>query len=83
MATRASRLTRPAAPIASIDITTAGKLLGGCLAVFGIASFALPTAILGAAFPEELQRARGSDPHASCPMCGWPPADDAGRAGTS
>lgn len=57
-------------------VATAGKVIGGCLAVFGIASFALPTAILGAAFPEELQGARGTDPHAPCPTCGRRPAGD-------
>jgi voltage-gated potassium channel len=71
-------------------ITTAGRLLGGCLAVFGIASFALPTAILGAAFLEELQRAhvvaaQTADADAPCPTCGLtrrevaPVPDDAAR----
>ena len=64
-------------------VTTLGKLIGGCLAVFGIASFALPTAILGAAFLEELQRARGADAHGRCPTCGRPPTDDAGSAGST
>jgi voltage-gated potassium channel len=64
-------------------VTTAGKLIGGCLAVFGIASFALPTAILGAAFLEELQRTHGTDAHGRCPTCGRSPADDAGSAGTA
>ena len=64
-------------------ITAAGKVIGGCLAVFGIASFALPTAILGAAFLEELQRGRGTDTHAPCPTCGRPPADDASSPGAS
>ncbi|MGZ8379095.1 MAG: ion transporter [Gemmatirosa sp.] len=58
-------------------ITMAGRVLGGCLAVAGIASFALPTAILGAAFLDELQRARAADPHAPCPTCGLTRADAA------
>ncbi|MDF1503444.1 ion transporter [Roseisolibacter sp. H3M3-2] len=68
-------------------VTAAGRLLGGLLAVLGIASFALPTAILGAAWLDELQRARAAgeaaDPHA-CPTCGRareaPPRDPAADA---
>jgi voltage-gated potassium channel len=54
-------------------VTAAGRVLGACLAMLGIASFALPTAILGAAFLEELQRQRAQDAHAPCPTCGRPP----------
>jgi voltage-gated potassium channel len=53
-------------------VTALGRVLGGLLAVLGIASFALPTAILGAAFLDELQRARALDGHAHCPTCGHP-----------
>jgi voltage-gated potassium channel len=58
-------------------VTPLGRTLGGMLAVLGIASFALPTAILGAAFLDELQRARAHDMRARegqrvCPTCGQP-----------
>jgi voltage-gated potassium channel len=53
-------------------VTALGRTLGGLLAVLGIASFALPTAILGAAFLDELLRARTVDGHARCPTCGQP-----------
>ncbi len=41
-------------------ITTLGRLMGGLFAVSGILLIALPTAILGAAFMEELEATRGS-----------------------
>lgn len=54
-------------------ITSLGRMLGGVIAVIGIGMFALPTAILGAAFVEELKRINarkaGKDP---CPTCGRP-----------
>jgi voltage-gated potassium channel len=59
-------------------VTALGRALGGLLAVLGIASFALPTAILGAAFLDELQRARAADVHARCPTCGQPWHDKSG-----
>ncbi len=39
-------------------ITPMGRLLGGVVAVLGIAMFAIPAGILGAAFSEELQEQR-------------------------
>ena len=58
-------------------VTPLGRTLGGLLAVLGIASFALPTAILGAAFLDELQReraraVRANDAVRLCPTCGQP-----------
>jgi voltage-gated potassium channel len=53
-------------------VTVLGRILGGLFAVLGIASFALPTAILGAAFMEELQRSREQRASSRCPTCGQP-----------
>jgi voltage-gated potassium channel len=53
-------------------VTVLGRILGGLFAVLGIASFALPTAILGAAFMEELQRSREQWASSRCPTCGQP-----------
>lgn len=39
-------------------ITPAGRLLGGAVAILGIAMFAIPAGILGAAFSDELQEQR-------------------------
>ena len=56
-------------------VTPLGKLLAAVIAVLGIGLFALPTAILGTAFIEELQ-GRGKpveapvDAPAVCPHCG-------------
>ena len=61
-------------------VTVLGRILGGMFAVLGIASFALPTAILGAAFMEELQRAREQRTSAHCPTCGQPWDGAHGRA---
>jgi len=49
-------------------VTLAGKLLASVIALLGIAMFALPTGILGAAFVEEIQRAKSPPPR--CPHCG-------------
>ncbi len=49
-------------------VTSLGKLLGGVVAVLGIGMFALPTAILGGGFVEQLQRSRRSV--RVCPHCG-------------
>jgi voltage-gated potassium channel len=56
-------------------VTVLGRLLGGLFAVLGIASFALPTAILGAAFMDEMQRLHAHEASACCPTCGrdWEP----------
>jgi voltage-gated potassium channel len=49
-------------------VTAMGRLIGAGVAVLGIAMFALPTSILGAAFLEEYQRARRAA--GRCPHCG-------------
>lgn len=51
-------------------VTVAGRILGGILAVLGISSFALPTAILGGAFMRELQRRETLRGESHCPTCG-------------
>jgi len=52
-------------------ITALGKLLGGLIAFLGIGLFALPTAILGSGFYEEVQRRkRQPDEPSICPHCG-------------
>ena len=50
-------------------VTPLGKLLASVIALLGIGMFALPTGILGAAFVEELQRGRTTEPQ-RCPHCG-------------
>jgi voltage-gated potassium channel len=50
-------------------VSALGKLLGSFAAILGIGLFALPTAILGSGFLEELQRRK--EPKA-CPHCGEP-----------
>lgn len=54
-------------------VTWIGRLMGGVFAISGILLIALPTAILGAAFVEEMRRQK---PHLSrerrCPTCGQP-----------
>ena len=49
-------------------ITIIGKIIGGIVSVLGIASFALPTAILGSAFIQELSSKE--DRKMKCPQCG-------------
>jgi voltage-gated potassium channel len=49
-------------------ITTMGKILGAVISILGIGMFALPTAVLGAGFVEEIQ-ARKSQAF-NCPHCG-------------
>jgi voltage-gated potassium channel len=62
-------------------VTAGGRVLGGFIAVLGIGMFALPAGLLGAAFVDELGKARArSAPGgeaadcgtASCPHCGKP-----------
>ncbi len=50
-------------------VTDAGKFVGSVLAILGIGMFALPTAILGSGFLEELN---ASKKPAVCPHCGKP-----------
>jgi voltage-gated potassium channel len=52
-----------------VPVTAAGRVLGACVAILGIGLFALPTAILGSGFMEELERRRSGS---SCPHCGGP-----------
>jgi len=49
-------------------ITPVGKVLASVIAVLGIGMFALPTAILGAGFMEEIQAAKQKPRR--CPHCG-------------
>lgn len=49
-------------------VTTAGRIIGGLIALFGVALFAMPTAILGSGFMEEMQRKRSQS--ITCPHCG-------------
>ena len=60
-------------------VTVAGRLLGAAIAVVGIGMFALPAGLLGAAFVDELGKARQSRAHDQaapaggahvCPHCG-------------
>ena len=56
-------------------ITAAGRALGGIVAVLGIIMFALPAGLLGAAFVDELAKARARAHHHDptlprCPHCG-------------
>jgi voltage-gated potassium channel len=63
-------------------VTPAGRVLGGFIAILGIGMFALPAGLLGAAFVDELGKARtahadhgaaartGGRVQASCPHCG-------------
>jgi voltage-gated potassium channel len=48
-------------------VTPAGKVLGGLVAILGIAFFALPAGILGSGFVDEVQK--GREP-LRCPHCG-------------
>lgn len=58
-------------------ITSLGRLLGGVIAVLGIAMLALPTGILGAAFVDTVQKARATRT-GQCPACGRPLPESAG-----
>jgi voltage-gated potassium channel len=49
-------------------VTEAGRLIAGVAAVLGIGMFALPTAILGAGFVEQIEAKKAS--HRTCPHCG-------------
>jgi voltage-gated potassium channel len=62
-----------------VPVTAAGRLLGGVIAIIGIGMFALPAGLRGAAFVEELGRARaaasrrhhaGASGGGACPHCG-------------
>ncbi len=51
-------------------VSPLGRLLGAVVAILGIGLFALPTAILGSGFLDEIQKKRKSD--RVCPHCGKP-----------
>lgn len=57
-------------------VTALGRVLGGVIAIIGIGMFALPAGLLGAAFVEELGKARERLANArtapTCPHCGKP-----------
>ncbi|MDP8225589.1 MAG: ion transporter [Candidatus Lernaella stagnicola] len=53
-------------------ITVVGKVLGGIIAILGVTTFALPTAILGAGFLEKASSRNA----AICPHCGATIQDD-------
>ena len=48
-------------------VTAMGKILGAITAMLGIGMFALPCAILGAGFVEELEQNKKTQ---KCPHCG-------------
>lgn len=48
-------------------ITPIGKILGGLIAILGVALFALPTGILASGFAEHI---RGNKKNIKCPYCG-------------
>jgi voltage-gated potassium channel len=54
----------------------AGKVLGACVATLGIGLFALPTAILGSGFLEEIQKRNKAKKPRCCPHCGKELPDD-------
>jgi voltage-gated potassium channel len=54
-------------------VTPVGKIVGGIVALLGVAVYALPTGILAAGFGEELQRKRKKIAEERvCPHCGHP-----------
>jgi voltage-gated potassium channel len=57
-----------------VPVTVLGRLLGGLVAALGVCSFALPTAIIGARYLEEIQGQKASEPIENktilCPHCG-------------
>jgi voltage-gated potassium channel len=50
-----------------VPVTPVGKALGAITAMLGIGMFALPCAILGAGFIEELDKSKKPQ---KCPHCG-------------
>lgn len=52
-----------------VPITTFGKLLSACIAMLGIAMFALPAALLSSGFTEQIKNQRRKKQHYSCPHC--------------
>jgi voltage-gated potassium channel len=52
-------------------VTVLGRTLAGVIAVLGVGTLAFPTALLGAAFMEEMKSER-ADVESLCPHCGEP-----------
>ncbi|MDH5698095.1 MAG: ion transporter [Nitrosopumilus sp.] len=50
-------------------VTIAGKIIGGGVAILGIAVYAIPTGIMASAFTEELRKKRDESKN-TCPHCG-------------
>jgi len=59
-------------------ITTSGKVLASCVAVLGVALYALPTAIIGTGFFQELGARKRK--FQICPHCGKPLAQEQAAA---
>ncbi|MDD1673910.1 MAG: ion transporter [Methanomicrobiales archaeon] len=53
-------------------ITPLGKVIGGIIALLGIAIYALPTGIIAAGFVEELYAGKKNNENIVCPHCGKP-----------
>lgn len=51
-------------------VTSLGKVMGGFVALLGIAVYALPTGILAAGFAEELESRKKNRSELTCPYCG-------------
>ncbi|MDD1678769.1 MAG: ion transporter [Methanomicrobiales archaeon] len=63
-------------------ITPLGKVIGGIIALLGIAIFALPTGIVAAGFVEELYAGKKKGETVVCPHCGkavYKPPDTEGK----
>ena len=52
-----------------VPITTFGKLLSACIAMLGIAMFALPAALLSSGFTEQIKNQRRKQNVHTCPHC--------------
>ena len=52
-----------------VPITAFGKLLSACIAMLGIAMFALPAALLSSGFTEHIKNQRRKKHHYKCPHC--------------
>jgi len=52
-----------------VPITTFGKLLSACIAMLGIAMFALPAALLSSGFTEHIKNQRRRQRSHTCPHC--------------
>ena len=54
----------------TVPVTVTGKVVGGAVAILGIAVYAIPTGIMASAFTEELRKGKRSG--RTCPHCGEP-----------